>query len=252
MCSIKPLKLAMAGKPEEARKVIASSAFRRLIRLGIPATIAVTCSWFLCQMGGFNLSLSLPGHVWLNFHSARPTDWLTSIRLLFNAIVLPIPFNSNLTVQLHTWTYDGQTWTTGRNHFEGIQWTMAIEVHGSMMVYLALIVTASFTPLYRRVVFVILISYAIYFGDLMGEIPFYVGTLLADLSLYLNSQRKNNAEPQVSRFFSVRNCWPMAVAFFGLFLASYPPNSPELAGWSMFMYQVGTHILNSYCKPSLS
>jgi len=123
---------------------------------------------------------------------------------------------------------------------------MALEVHGSMMVYLALIVTASFTPLYRRLVFVILISYAIYFGDLMGEIPFYIGTLLADLSLYLNSHR--SAEPQVSRFLSVRNCWPMAVAFFGLFLASYPPNSPELAGWSMFMYQVGTHIFNSYCK----
>ena len=124
---------------------------------------------------------------------------------------------------------------------------MAIEVHGSMMVYLALIVTASFTPLYRRVVFLVLISYAIYFGDLMGEIPFYTGTLLADLSLYLNSQR-NNAEPQVLRFISIRNCWPMAVAFFGLFLASYPPNSPELAGWSMNMYQIGTRILNSSCN----
>jgi len=123
---------------------------------------------------------------------------------------------------------------------------MAIEVHGSMMVYLALIVTASFTSFYRRIVFLILISYAIYFGDLMGEIPFYTGTLLADLSLYLNSQR--NAEPHVARFLSIRNCWPMAVAFFGLFLASYPPNSPELAGWSMFMYQVGTHVLNSYCN----
>ena len=124
---------------------------------------------------------------------------------------------------------------------------MAIEVHGSMMVYLALIVTASFTSFYRRIVFLILISYAIYFGDLMGEIPFYTGALLADLSLYLNSQR--NSEPtHVARFLSVRNCWPMAVVFFGLFLASYPPNSPELAGWSMTMYQVGTHILNSECK----
>jgi peptidoglycan/LPS O-acetylase OafA/YrhL len=89
VCSIKPLKLSQSGKPEEARKVIASSAFRRLIRLGIPATIATTCSWFLCQMGGFNLSLSLPGYVWLNFHSARPTDWITSVRSLFHAIVLP-------------------------------------------------------------------------------------------------------------------------------------------------------------------
>jgi peptidoglycan/LPS O-acetylase OafA/YrhL len=45
VCAYKPLRLARAGKAEDARKVIASSGFRRLLRLGLPSSIAVTISW---------------------------------------------------------------------------------------------------------------------------------------------------------------------------------------------------------------
>src|SRR5436305_8758949 len=56
VCSIKPLKLSRQGKTDETRKVIASSAFKRVIRLGIPATLATTISWAICHLGGYNFS----------------------------------------------------------------------------------------------------------------------------------------------------------------------------------------------------
>lgn len=90
VCSIKPLKLARAGKADEARKVIASSAFRRVVRLSIPAGIATTMSWWLANVGAYNFAHSLPGHCWLNFHSAYgDADWSIAIEELIKAIVLP-------------------------------------------------------------------------------------------------------------------------------------------------------------------
>jgi peptidoglycan/LPS O-acetylase OafA/YrhL len=56
LCAMKPLRLLRAGKPDEARRAIASGALRRLVRLGIPATLATTFSWFLTQIGAFTVS----------------------------------------------------------------------------------------------------------------------------------------------------------------------------------------------------
>jgi peptidoglycan/LPS O-acetylase OafA/YrhL len=88
VCSIKPLKLSRDGKPEEARKNIASSAFRRVIRLGIPAGLATTISWLFTQLGAFNMAHSLPEWSWLYFQSPWPSpDWFSAVKDLFRAIV---------------------------------------------------------------------------------------------------------------------------------------------------------------------
>src|SRR5271170_4507653 len=88
LCAIKPLRLLRAGNPDEARRAIASGALRRLVRLGIPATLATTFSWFLTQIGALTMSTSQPGYVWLNFHSAWPSStWYVALRELRFAIV---------------------------------------------------------------------------------------------------------------------------------------------------------------------
>jgi len=88
VCSMKPLKLSRAGKPDEARKSIATSAFKRIIRLAIPASVATIISWFLANTGGFDLAMTRPGNCWLNFHSGRPSDtWYEAIRSLFHNLV---------------------------------------------------------------------------------------------------------------------------------------------------------------------
>lgn len=87
VCSMKPLKLSLAGKPEEARRNIASSAFRRVVRLIIPPTLATTISWILANTGAYNMALSLENS-WLAAHSHWRSDgFVNAIRDLCQAIV---------------------------------------------------------------------------------------------------------------------------------------------------------------------
>ena len=88
VCSLKALKLARQGNTEAARAVIASSAFRRIIRLGVPAIFATTISWFLDQFGAFNTARSLPWNSWFHFFSPPelPSFW-AGLRELFRSFV---------------------------------------------------------------------------------------------------------------------------------------------------------------------
>jgi peptidoglycan/LPS O-acetylase OafA/YrhL len=127
-----------------------------------------------------------------------------------------------------------------------IQWTLAIELRGSFLVYLALCVTAGFTPQARIAAFTFLTAYAIYGGDLLGEIPFFTGTLLADLALVLSSSHDtvSTAEPFLGRYHKY---WPTSTAVFALIVASYPTNSPELAAWSRVMIRFGERVFHPDC-----
>ena len=124
---------------------------------------------------------------------------------------------------------------------------MALSLHGPLMVYLAPSVTASFTSFGRRTVILILIAYAVYFGDLLGQIPFYTGTLLADLALSSSLESEASSNEFRTPTPSVNRSWPIVLTIFALFLASYPPNSEEMAGWSQFLFQIGTHIFHPAC-----
>jgi len=53
VCSLKGLRLCNAGKTQDARAAIASSAIRRFPRLMIPAMLATIISWILEQMEGY-------------------------------------------------------------------------------------------------------------------------------------------------------------------------------------------------------
>ena len=55
VCAVKPLRLANAGKVEETKKTIASSTFRRFLRIGLPATLATILCWSFCQLGAQEL-----------------------------------------------------------------------------------------------------------------------------------------------------------------------------------------------------
>jgi peptidoglycan/LPS O-acetylase OafA/YrhL len=55
VCGIKPIRLSAEGKADEARKVIGSSAFRRIFRIGIPASFGTLLAWTLAQIGAFRI-----------------------------------------------------------------------------------------------------------------------------------------------------------------------------------------------------
>jgi peptidoglycan/LPS O-acetylase OafA/YrhL len=72
VCSLKPLRFARAGQYEEAWSCIASSAFRRIIRLCIPATLVTVIAWILAQCNAFALAHSMQ----------QPFDWLQNTSAL--------------------------------------------------------------------------------------------------------------------------------------------------------------------------
>lgn len=126
-----------------------------------------------------------------------------------------------------------------------IQWTLAMELRGSMLVYLILVITASFTPVYRCTIVIILLMYSVYLGDLMGEIPFYFGVLMAELSLFLSQETVATSPPIFSGRYSKN--WPIMMAVFALLLSSYPTNHADLAAWSRFMTRLGARIFHPHC-----
>ena len=88
VCAMKPLKLSRAGKPDEARKAIASAAFRRILRLGAPATVATVMSWSLDRMGAFNLAKSFPPSHWIErFSPPYYLNFGAALNGLFHACV---------------------------------------------------------------------------------------------------------------------------------------------------------------------
>jgi Acyltransferase family len=97
VCAFKPIRLANAGQADEARRVIASSAFRRVFRIGVPATILTFIAWTLCQMGIFRLVG--PYEFWADWlPNTTPRyvpGFIPAIRALLRQCVLPRKYDGN-------------------------------------------------------------------------------------------------------------------------------------------------------------
>lgn len=129
---------------------------------------------------------------------------------------------------------------------------MAYEFRGSMMVYLTLIATSNFTPTWRVATYILLTVYACLFGNLLGDIPFYSGVLLADLSLVINSKSQTVARSAHTLFGFFKWNWAIAVAFVALFISSYPPEGGvDLAAWSRLLAGWGNMFFPSHCTVPL-
>jgi hypothetical protein len=127
---------------------------------------------------------------------------------------------------------------------------MAYEIRGSILVYITLIVTCTFPPFSRAAIFFFLTAYSFYWNpDVLADIPFYTGALLADLSLILAQNASSPAWSTRSTgpFARLRSHWPNILAFIGLIIASYPPDSAELAGWSQSMQNLGEIVFPTGC-----
>jgi len=121
------------------------------------------------------------------------------------------------------------------------------------MCYLVLIVTASFTPYWRAAILVILLCWSVYWGDLLAEIPFYTGALLADMSILQRSNANNSvvSTSSTSRLERlIKDYWPMTLGILGLLVCSYPSNHAELAGWSRAMTRLGNTLFPQCMYPS--
>jgi hypothetical protein len=102
VCAIKPIRLSNAGMVDEARKVIASSALRRVLRIGLPATFGTVFAWGLAQMGAFTLApyVELEG-MWLAESTPkRVPGFFASVIALIKACVFSFLLLTDLVFNL--------------------------------------------------------------------------------------------------------------------------------------------------------
>ena len=153
--ALKPIKQSRTGNIDAVLSGIAKSAFRRTGRFMIPAIIATTASWLVCQFGGYNLASTVDA-AWIRDTSPIPsTSFAGALSDLFSNLVT--------------------TWTDGGNQYDRIQWTLCYLLRGSMLVYLTLFATAYVQPKFRVLIYSIMYLYYWKSGD--GETSIYNGKI---------------------------------------------------------------------------
>jgi len=122
-------------------------------------------------------------------------------------------------------------------------WTLSWEMYGSMVVFLVLTITASFKPIWRRIILVSLAWYYFKAGYFLCQFMFVSGALLAEISLVMNATKTGGAKPAApyqggENLFTrwAREYWPMGMALMAWLLASVPPAGQTYATYSRVIF----------------
>lgn len=121
---MKPIRLANAGLPDDARKHIASSVLRRVVRICLPAWLGTLVAWSVTQLRLFTYVpyLELNG-MWLALGTPKPSaGLLLAIRDYVKACVtsLPIPCPRDTLEEANISTEHLQSDTTTTNQINGV------------------------------------------------------------------------------------------------------------------------------------
>lgn len=156
VCALKPIRQYREGNQTAAFRGIAKSAFRRVPRLVLPATLATILIWLLCQFRAFEIANSAEGQ-WLRDSSPNTSLGLgPAILDLMRAL--------------------SETWTRLYNVYDINQWTLLPLLKGAMLVYVMLFATAYCKPVYRMLVSLFLCVYFFITND--GKLPMNESYLL--------------------------------------------------------------------------
>ncbi|KAE8441761.1 hypothetical protein EG329_004319 [Mollisiaceae sp. DMI_Dod_QoI] len=217
VCALKPIRLFATGNQDRALKSITQSAFRRIPRLVLPASIATIGIWVICELGGFEVTKHVASW-WLIYTSPNR---------------LPLgPGIMNLVLNLIT------TWVREWNVYEPNQWTLLPLLKGAFLVYMMLFATAYVKPKYRMIIEMALFVYYYIANDPEYGIHFFFGAFLCDLSQH---------SPHTTWLTTRPYSWPSRIIsplllLTGLLLASYPETKPEWTPWSSTMLQLSAYI----------
>lgn len=143
--ALKPIRQTKLGQIDFALSGVAKSAFRRTGRFIIPAVLATTLSWLICQLGGYGLASHVES-AWIRDTSPlASSSFAAAFHDLFDNLVT--------------------TWTDGGNQYDRIQWTLCYLLRGSMLVYVTIVATAYVQSKYRILIYVVLYLYNWRMGD---------------------------------------------------------------------------------------
>ncbi|MCJ1472706.1 hypothetical protein MMC13_001355 [Lambiella insularis] len=214
--ALKPIRQTKSGQVDFALSNVAKSAFRRTARFIIPAVLATTLSWFICQFGGYGLTQDVDS-AWIRETSPLPSSsFAGALYDLFNNLVT--------------------TWTDGGNQYDRIQWTLCYLLRGSMLVYVTIVATAYVQSKYRMLIYTALYLYYWRMGDPVIGMNIYAGMLLAELTFDPDVQSFVVDHSHLSSFLS----FPLMIL--GTYIISYPEENPEWATWSNGLLRLGYHI----------
>jgi hypothetical protein len=148
--SLKPIGLARAGKHDVASSKLSASAFSRVLRLILPATIATSFSWLLCQLGLYTMSQESDAF-WLMTNTPAPSP------NVFAAVV------DLKTALVDTWSLQSD------NAYDQPQWALVHLLQGSFMTIMVLLMTIRMTPGWRILLVVILAFVSLDWSTHIGD-----------------------------------------------------------------------------------
>ncbi|KAJ5175167.1 uncharacterized protein N7482_001044 [Penicillium canariense] len=170
--SYKPLKTIRSRSFEEAFTVMASSTFRRALRLYIPSFVGLACVFVAVRLGLFNYSWGVikEGHTIVGTNEQHPPvyrsltkqfwDWYNTVARLLN------PFD----------------WGLYYNNYNPHLWTIPVEFRCSIVLFITTLATSRLMPVIRMPLVAGLIWFCMRYGR-WDVVLFLCGMLMAEIDL---------------------------------------------------------------------
>ncbi|KKZ66412.1 hypothetical protein EMCG_07916 [[Emmonsia] crescens] len=170
--SYKPLKLLRSHSWEQAFHTLASSTFRRGLRLYIPSTVGTLCVFIGVRLGFYRYSTWVrdEGHTILGTNEQHP------------------PFFESFIEQFVDWyltvahLLDPWNWNLNYNFYNPHLWTIPVEFRCSMVLFLTIICLSRFRAWIRLSLVSCLICYCIRWGR-WDVVLFLSGMLMAEVDI---------------------------------------------------------------------
>ncbi|KAL4986125.1 acyltransferase family-domain-containing protein [Aspergillus falconensis] len=243
--SYKPLKLIRSQSYEETYVTLASSTFRRGLRLYVPSFVGIFLVLLAVRLGAYNYSQKIlfEGHTIRGTNEQHP----------------PIMVKS-LTKQLWDWYYtlarlmDPFDWALYYNNYNPHLWTIPVEFRSSIVLFLTILATSRVKTAVR----IFLVSTLVWFCMRYGrwDVVLFLGGMLmaeADLIQGLWDTRPSSAEtgdkekrawtsaalPQHQFSFRLisRKRW-IALFILGLYLGSTPNTGYKFTPFFMWTWNI--------------
>ncbi|KAF7170166.1 hypothetical protein CNMCM5623_002681 [Aspergillus felis] len=231
--SYKPLKMIRTRSWEQTLATLASSTFRRGLRLYIPSIVGIVLVFVAVRLGVYNYSLKVlhEGHTILGTNEQHP-PLMRSFTKQFWDMYLAV---------VHL--MDPWNWALYYNYYNPHLWTIPVEFRCSIVLFLTIIATSRITAVAR----LSLVSGLVWFCMRWGRwdvVLFLSGMLMAEADLINGTWERPAADENLmhrtrstlSRLSS-RKFW-IALFIFGLYLGSAPNTGYKWTPFYMWTWRI--------------
>ncbi|KAJ5581347.1 hypothetical protein N7450_007648 [Penicillium hetheringtonii] len=170
--SYKPLKTIRSRSFDQTFTVLASSTFRRGLRLYIPSIVGLACVFVAVRLGLYNYSWGVikEGHTILGTNEQHPPVYKSLYKqswdFYYTVAHLLNPFD----------------WSLYYNNYNPHLWTIPVELRSSLVLFLTTLATSRLTTQLRMPLVATLVWFCMRYGR-WDVVLFLVGMLMAEIDL---------------------------------------------------------------------